>query len=50
MAAFAPARALYSAAGFADCEPFAGYGSSVNSVCMTLELDARDVPPLGRRR
>ena len=50
MAAFAPARALYAIAGFADCEPFAGYGSSVNGVCMTLELDARDVPPLGRRR
>lgn len=50
MAAFAPARALYAAAGFAVCEPFAGYGRSANSVCMTLELDGSDVPPPGRRR
>jgi putative acetyltransferase len=39
MAAFAPARALYAAAGFVVCEPFAAYGPSVNSVCMTLPLD-----------
>jgi len=38
MAAFGPARALYSSAGFEVCEPFAGYQDSVNSVCMTLEL------------
>jgi putative acetyltransferase len=50
MAAFAPARALYAAAGFVVCEPFAGYGGSANSVCMTLELDGSDVPPTGRRR
>ena len=50
MAAFAPARTLYAAAGFAVCEPFAGYGGSANSVCMTLELVGSDVPPPGRRR
>ena len=50
MAAFAPARALYAAAGFIVCEPFAGYGASVNSVHMTLELDKRDEPPPGGRR
>ena len=38
MVAFAPARALYAAAGFEVCGPFAGYPGSVNSVCMTLEL------------
>ncbi len=50
MGAFAPARALYAGAGFVVCEPFVGYGPSVNSVCMTLELDARDLPPFGGRR
>jgi putative acetyltransferase len=50
MAAFAPARALYAAAGFVVCEPFAGYGGSANSVCMTLDLDGSDAPPPGRRR
>jgi putative acetyltransferase len=38
-AAFAPARALYASVGFETCEPFAEYGPSPNSVCMTLELD-----------
>lgn len=38
MAAFAPARALYAAAGFAACEPFGPYGNSPNSTCMTLSL------------
>lgn len=41
MAAFAPARTLYASAGFVVCEPFANYWVSPNSVCMTLELDAR---------
>jgi len=49
MAAFAPARARYAAAGFVVCEPFAGYGAGVNSVYMTLELERSDEPPLGRR-
>jgi len=40
-AAFAPARALYASAGFETCEPFAEYGPSPNSVCMTLELGRR---------
>jgi putative acetyltransferase len=39
MAAYAPARALYAAAGFEVCQPFGGYRPSPNSVCMTLELD-----------
>jgi putative acetyltransferase len=38
MAAFAPARALYSSAGFVPCEPFADYRPSPNSVYMKLEL------------
>ena len=50
MAAFEPARALYAAARFGVCEPFAGYGPSANSVCMTLELEGGDAPPLRQRR
>jgi putative acetyltransferase len=38
MDAFAASRALYASAGFEVCEPFAQYGPSPNSVCMTLEL------------
>jgi putative acetyltransferase len=38
MAAFAPARTLYTSMGFETCPPFAGYGPSPNSVCMTLAL------------
>jgi putative acetyltransferase len=36
MAAFAPARALYTRAGFEPCPPFADYFESPNSICMTL--------------
>ncbi|WP_102222784.1 GNAT family N-acetyltransferase [Acidimangrovimonas sediminis] len=36
--AFAPARALYAAAGFAECPPFADYVADPNSVFMTLTL------------
>ena len=32
---FAPARALYTSAGFVECEPFGDYGPSVNSTFMT---------------
>lgn len=39
MEAFAPARAMYEAAGFAYCEPFAEYRVSPNSCCMTLSLE-----------
>lgn len=38
MAAFAPARKLYSAFGFEFCGPFADYGFDPNSVFMTKEL------------
>jgi putative acetyltransferase len=38
MAAFAPARALYSAFGFEYCEPFAPYVPDPNSVFMTRAL------------
>ena len=38
MEAFAPARAMYAAAGFVPAEPFADYGP--RSVCMTLRLDS----------
>ena len=36
--AFAPARALYTSAGFRPCEPFGEYFVSPHSVCMTLAL------------
>ena len=40
--AFAPARALYVAAGFVTCAPFGEYTDNPHSVCMTLLLaDAR---------
>ncbi len=32
---FAPARALYATAGFAECPPFEGYWADPNSVFMT---------------
>jgi putative acetyltransferase len=38
MAAFAPARSLYTAAGFQLCGPFEGYDPSPNSTFMTLAL------------
>jgi putative acetyltransferase len=40
MAAFAPARALYSRFGFQVCPPFAQYREDPYSVCMTLDLSA----------
>lgn len=40
MDAFAPARTLYTAAGFATCPPFAAYTDNPYSTCMTLELTA----------
>jgi putative acetyltransferase len=36
---FAAARALYTGAGFAVCEPFAGYQPSPDNYYMTLALD-----------
>jgi len=38
MEAFAPARALYEAAGFVECRPFADYPPIWSSTFMTLEL------------
>jgi putative acetyltransferase len=38
MAAFAPARSLYAAAGFTPCEAFGEYRPSANSTYMTLYL------------
>lgn len=35
---FAPARALYGAAGFVQCPPFEGYHDDPNSFFMTLSL------------
>lgn len=35
---FAPARALYAAAGFAQCPPFEGYWDDPNSFFMTRSL------------
>jgi putative acetyltransferase len=37
-AMFAPARLLYARAGFAECDPFEGYGPDPNSVFMTRVL------------
>ena len=42
MAAFAPARALYSRFGFELCEPFADYALDPHSVFMTRKLVATD--------
>jgi putative acetyltransferase len=41
MAAFAPARRLYTAFGFRECGPFADYVLDPHSVFMTMELPAR---------
>ena len=38
MAAFAPARALYTGFGFAECPPFDAYKLDPNSVFMALDL------------
>lgn len=38
MAEFAPARALYTRAGFAECEPFGEYRASADNIYMTLRL------------
>jgi putative acetyltransferase len=40
MVEFAPARALYTSAGFVPCGPFAGYRPSEDNYFMTLELGA----------
>ena len=42
MAAFEPARRLYSGHGFKSCGPFADYQLDENSVFMTLELSKLD--------
>ncbi len=42
MAAFAPARALYTNAGFAPCGPFGDYRPSRNSTFMTRSLNDPD--------
>lgn len=39
MDAFAPARALYEAAGFAPCPPFGDYDESPHSAYLTIVLD-----------
>jgi putative acetyltransferase len=39
MAAFAPARSLYLAAGFEPCAPFADYPDSATSTFLSLALD-----------
>jgi putative acetyltransferase len=39
MAVFAPARALYTSAGFEACGPFADYQPSEDNFFMTLALD-----------
>jgi putative acetyltransferase len=39
MAAFTPARSLYTKRGFVPCQPFGEYWESPNSTFMTLVLD-----------
>lgn len=38
MEAFAPARSLYTSAGFAPCGPFGDYRRSPNSIYMTMRV------------
>ena len=38
-AMFAPANAMYEAAGFSDCDAFAGYPASAHNRFMTLALE-----------
>lgn len=45
---FAPARALYTSAGFRPCGPFGDYNPSPNSVFMTLSLDPAEPEARGR--
>jgi putative acetyltransferase len=40
--AFAPARSLYTGAGFTPCAPFGDYRPSRDSTFMTLSLDSLD--------
>jgi putative acetyltransferase len=44
MAAFAPARTLYAAAGFEPCGPFGDYRESPNSSYMTRLVEAEPRP------
>ena len=46
---FIAARRLYERAGFAECEPFEGYGPDPNSVFMTRTI-AADTAPLAAGR
>jgi hypothetical protein len=41
--AFAPARSLYTNAGFTPCGPFGDYGPSRHSTFMTLSLGGPDL-------
>ncbi len=41
MDAFAPARSIYTKAGFTECEPFGDYVPSRNSICMTMSPEAK---------
>ncbi|HEY4398699.1 MAG TPA: GNAT family N-acetyltransferase [Acidimicrobiia bacterium] len=38
MDAFAPARSLYTSAGFRPCAPFGEYTANPHSACMTIDL------------
>lgn len=40
MDAFAPARSLYTSAGFVQCEPYGEYTANPHSICMALSLGA----------
>jgi putative acetyltransferase len=44
MAAFAPARSLYTKLGFVECEPFAAYTTNPYSTCMTIGLAPNPAP------
>jgi putative acetyltransferase len=45
MAAFLPARRLYTSFGFQPCPPFGAYREDPLSICMTLALGRGDVMP-----
>lgn len=47
---FLPARTLYAAAGFRECEPFGGYLPDPHSTFMSLVQPTASVTPLPRTR
>jgi hypothetical protein len=50
MEAFAPARALYTRAGFVPCAPFGEYTSNPHSMCLRREPASCQTGAAGRAR